>query len=159
MALDVQRFSHICISVSDIERSLDFYTRLFGFDVVFDVELAGESLESVTSQEGAKGRMVGGLVGGTVVELLALGAPQGGGSGTSATRTGYTNISLSVPDLDAAVAQVGELGFAVSRPPVDIAGVRMFFVDDPDGTPIEVIEFPNGAKDSAELWRGPRESW
>ena len=159
MPLDVQRFSHICIAVSDIERSLDFYTRLFGFDVVFDVELEGESLEAVTSKEGAKGRMVGGLVGGTVIELLALGAPPGTGSGTSATRTGYTNISLSVPDLDAAVAEVGALGFAVSRPPVEIAGVKMFFVDDPDGTPIEVIEFPGDAKDSAELWRGSRETW
>jgi hypothetical protein len=30
----------------------------------------------------------------------------------------------------------------------------MFFVKDPDGTPIELVEFPNGARNSAELWRG-----
>jgi len=40
------------------------------------------------------------------------------------------------------------------EPVVEIAGVRMFFVPDPDGTRIEVIEYPNGARRSAELWRG-----
>jgi hypothetical protein len=29
----------------------------------------------------------------------------------------------------------------------------MFFLSDPDGTRIEVIEYPNGARTSAELWR------
>jgi glyoxylase I family protein len=38
---------------------------------------------------------------------------------------------------------------------VDIGGVRMFFVEDPDGTPIEIIEYPGGARTSEELWRGP----
>ena len=72
--LDVRNFSHICIGVSDMDRSLDFYRRLFGMDVVFDVELEGPSLEAVTGQSGAKGRMIGGLIGGVMVELLGLGA-------------------------------------------------------------------------------------
>jgi hypothetical protein len=29
----------------------------------------------------------------------------------------------------------------------------MFFVRDPDGTPIEIIEYPDGAATSAQLWR------
>ncbi len=41
------------------------------------------------------------------------------------------------------------------EPRVDIGGVRMFFVRDPDGTPIEIIEYPNGATSSAQLWRRP----
>ena len=31
----------------------------------------------------------------------------------------------------------------------------MFFVADPDGTPIEIIEFPGAATTSAEHNRGP----
>lgn len=153
--LAVEKFSHICIGVSDVERSLEFYRRLFGFDVVFDVELEGESLEAVTGEAGAKGRMVGGLLGGTMVELLGLGSLAGRGASGPAhgPRLGYTNISLSVPDLDAAFARVGDLGYE-AQPPVEIAGVRMFFVADPDGTPIEVIEFPGDARTSGELWRG-----
>lgn len=30
----------------------------------------------------------------------------------------------------------------------------MFFVADPDGTPVEIIEFPGDARTSGELWRG-----
>lgn len=152
--LEVERFSHICIGVSDIDRSLEFYRRVFGFDVVFDVDLEGPSLEAVTGEAGAKGRMVGGLLGGTMVELLGLGSLAGSSdAGSGGPRLGYTNISLSVPDLDAAFAQVGALGHE-AQPPVEIAGVRMFFVADPDGTAIEIIEFPGDARTSGELWRG-----
>ena len=151
--LPVRAFSHVCIGVTDIERSLDFYKRLLGMDVVFDVELEGASLSTVSGKADAKGRMIGGLIGGIVVELIDLGD---GAAATPAgsSRIGYTNVSFSVTDLDAAYRKVGELGFKAAQEPVEIAGVRMFFVNDPDGTPIEIIEFPNGAKNSAELWRG-----
>lgn len=147
--LRLQAFSHVCIGVSDIDASLAFYRRLLGFEVVFDVELAGDSLESVTGTSGAKGRMVGGLIAGVMVELLGLGNVP---AGTSGPHLGYTNISFSVRDLDAVYRQVVELGFRPAQEPVDIGGVRMFFVQDPDGTPIEIIEYPNGERDSAELW-------
>lgn len=148
-SLPLQAFSHVCVGVSDINASLDFYRRLLGFEVVFDVELEGASLETVTGTSGAKGRMVGGLVAGVMVELLGLGDVP---SGTSGPHLGYTNISFSVRDLDAVYRQVIELGFRPAQEPVDIGGVRMFFVEDPDGTPIEIIEYPNGERDSAELW-------
>ena len=147
--LPLQAFSHVCVGVSDIDASLDFYRRLLGFEVVFDVELEGSSLESVTGTSGAKGRMVGGLVAGVMLELLGLGNVPAGASGP---HLGYTNISFSVRDLDAVYRQVIELGFQPAQEPVDIGGVRMFFVVDPDGTPIEIIEYPNGERDSAELW-------
>lgn len=150
--LEIGGFSHVCIGVSDMDRSLDFYRDLLGMDVVFDVELEGASMESVTGQSGAKGRMVGGLIGGAVIELLALGdepAPKAG------PRIGYTNISFRVDDIDATYAHVLTLGHRPRQEPVDIGGVRMFFVTDPDGTPIEIIELPAGLTSSVELWRGP----
>ena len=133
-----------------MDRSLDFYTELFGMDVVFDVELAGASMESVTGTDGAKGRMVGGLIGGAMVELLALGdVPRSG----APSRIGYTNISFRVDDLDATHDRVRALGHQPLQDPVEIGGVRMFFVADPDGTPIELIELPDGLTSTVELWR------
>jgi glyoxylase I family protein len=149
--LDIANFSRVCIGVSDVDRSLAFYRELLGMDVVFDVELEGPSLEAVTGREGAKGRMVGGLIGGVMVELLGLGdAPEG----SRGPRIGYTNISFRIADLDAAYARVLELGHQPGQEPVDIGGVRMFFVSDPDGTPIELIELPAGITSTLELWRG-----
>ena len=150
--LPILSFSHICIGVSDVGRSLDFYRSVLGMDVVFDVELEGASLEEVTGGAGSKGRMVGGLVGGVMLELLSFGPGRRPERVTDGTPLGYTNISVSVPDLEAAHRQCVELGTA-PEPIVEIAGVRMFFLSDPDGTRIEVIEYPNGARTSAELWR------
>ncbi len=148
-ALPLQAFSHLCIGVSDITRSLEFYRLVLGFDVVFDVELEGTSLDAVTGAPGAKGRMVGGLVAGVMVELLALGST---GRAPAGPHVGYTNMSFSIRDLDAAYEHVVALGVRPAQQPVDIGGVRMFFVHDPDGTPIEFVEYPHGERNSAELW-------
>ena len=52
----VQNFSHVCIGVSDIAASLAFYTAVLGMDVVFDVELEGAGLDSVTGGAARRGR-------------------------------------------------------------------------------------------------------
>jgi glyoxylase I family protein len=150
--LDVKGFSHVCIRVSGMERALEFYRETLGFDVVFDVELSGPSLEQVTGETGAHGRMVGGLLGGTSVELLEIDSQDGPAVGGSGPALGYTNISLSVDDLDGARTAAAGAGVEPG-PVVGIGGVRMFFVRDPDGTPIEIIEYPDGARTSAQLWR------
>jgi glyoxylase I family protein len=36
---------------------------------------------------------------------------------------------------------------------VDIGGVRMLFVYDPDETPIEFIELPGQAESTEQMWR------
>ncbi|MEE2854363.1 MAG: VOC family protein [Actinomycetota bacterium] len=147
----VQNFSHVCIGVSDIEASLAFYTAVLGMDVVFDVELEGAGLDSVTGGAAQRGRMIGGLIGTAMVELLSLGVVPECPSGP---HLGYTNMSFRVDDLDAAYETVTREHPGVrAEPPVDIGGVRMFFVYDPDGTPIELVELPGGATSTVQLWR------
>jgi catechol 2,3-dioxygenase-like lactoylglutathione lyase family enzyme len=146
----IANFSHVCIGVSDIVASLAFYTRVLAMDIVFDVELEGAGLEAVTGRGGDKGRMIGGLIGGTMVELLALGAVPAVPDGP---HIGYTNISFRVEDVDIAYEQSQQFGDVRCEPPVDIGGVRMMFLFDPDATPIELVELPGGAKTTVELWR------
>ena len=147
----VQNFSHVCIGVSDIEASVAFYTAVLGMDVVFDVELEGAGLDSVTGGAARRGRMVGGLIGAAMVELLSLGAVPDSPSGP---HLGYTNVSFRVDDLDASYDAVRCHHPEVrADPPVDIGGVRMFFIHDPDGTPIELLELPTGVSTTLQLWR------
>ena len=147
----VQNLSHICIGVSDIEASVAFYTAVLGMDVVFDVELGGAGLDSVTGGVAQRGRMVGGLIGAAMVELLSLGAVPDSPSGP---HLGYTNMSFRVDDLDATHDNVRHHHPDVRADPVvDIGGVRMFFIYDPDGTPIELLELPPGVSTTLQLWR------
>ena len=149
--LGLTDFSHITVRVSDVERALAFYRDGLGLRVVFDVRLAGEGLDAVTGGAGASGRMVGLLVPGAgrvCIELLWFAEPKS----ERAPRgrfTGYANIALSVADLDAAHAACVARGLRPLQKPVEVGGVRMFFVTDPDGTPIEFIQFPGGATTSA----------
>jgi glyoxylase I family protein len=147
----VQNFSHICVGVSDIEASVAFYTTVLGMDVVFDVELEGVGLDSVTGGAAQQGRMVGGLIGDAMVELLSLGTVPASPSGP---HLGYTNVSFRVDDLDVTFDSVRRHHPDVrAEPAVDIGGVRMFFIYDPDGTPIEILELPGGARTTVQLWR------
>jgi len=148
--ISIANFSHVCIGVSDIEASLAFYTGVLGMDVVFDVELEGAGLEAVTGRGGDKGRMIGGLIAGAMVELLALGDVPAIPAGP---HIGYTNMSLRVEDIDATYAQLQAFGDVRCEPPVDIGGVRMMFLCDPDATPIELVELPGEATTTDELWR------
>ncbi|MEB3981106.1 VOC family protein [Mycobacterium sp. 663a-19] len=147
----VENFSHVCIGVSDMDRSLGFYTAVLGMDVVFDVELEGAGLDAVTGGAAQNGRMVGGLIGGAMVELLFLGGLPAGPRGP---HLGYTNVSFRVADLDDAYEALRRDHPGVrADAAVDIGGVRMFFVYDPDDTPIEMLELPAGARTTLELWR------
>jgi glyoxylase I family protein len=135
-------FSHVCIAVSDAETSLRFYRDLLGLDVFFDIELEGPPMEVVTGETGARGRMIGG-----VLEFKHRRFAQ-----RSENMLGYTNISLSVSDIDTTRAAIEAGGVQSEQEPVEIGGVRMFFIRDPDGTPIEFVSYPNGERTSAQMW-------
>jgi hypothetical protein len=68
--------------------------------------------------------------------------------------TGIHNVSLSVTDLDDTHRRILNAGYTPDQDPFEINGVRMFFVKDPDGAPVEFIELPDGARSTYEMHRG-----
>jgi catechol 2,3-dioxygenase-like lactoylglutathione lyase family enzyme len=145
VGLDTQ-FSHVVIAVGDMDRALAFYRDVLGMDVVFDQELSGDPYT---------GRAVGGLVGGASIELLHLPGQRTGYPSDQAYKPiGVQVISFSVPDLDHCHAVIAAAVGDRAQAPFEVEGVRMFFVTDPDGTVIEFVHFPGGARNPAELHRG-----
>ncbi|WP_255406316.1 VOC family protein [Mycobacterium sp. E796] len=147
-------FCHLVVGVTDMDRALAFYRDTLGMDVVFETLISGEPFDAALhAKRKQEGRVVGGLLGGLMVELLSLGAKPG----TEKPRRGITgihNVSLRVPDLDDAHRRIAAAGYAPDQDPFEIGGVRMFFVKDPDGTPVEFIELPDGARSTYEMHRG-----
>ncbi|MDP7300401.1 MAG: VOC family protein [Myxococcota bacterium] len=140
--ISVRNFSHVSAYVTNLERSLPFYRDALGLEVLFETELAGPGLDAVTQPKGASGRMVGLQVpGGMSIELIQ------GGRRTGNVEAGHDTMifSLCVDDLDAAHESLTQAGVEAVQPPTEIAGLRMFFVRDPDGRRIELIEFPGQA--------------
>jgi catechol 2,3-dioxygenase-like lactoylglutathione lyase family enzyme len=154
-ALDDVSFCHLVVGVTDMDRALAFYRDLLGMEIVFESLISGEpfdaALQATRKQEG---RVVGGLLGGLMVELLSLGTKPAADKPARRGIVGIQNVSLSVTDLDEAHRRVAAAGYAPDQEPFEIGGVRMFFVKDPDGTPVEFIELPDGARSTYEMHRG-----
>ena len=72
--LDDVSFCHLVVGVTDMDRALAFYRDMLGMDVVFETPISGEPFDAVlhTSRK-QEGRVVGGLLGGLMVELLSVG--------------------------------------------------------------------------------------
>jgi len=154
-------FCHLVVGVTDMDRALAFYRDALGMEVVFETLISGEPFDAVLhATRKQEGRVVGGLLGGLMVELLSLGPKPALDPGTAnAARRGITgihNVSLSVTDLDDTHRRIAAAGYTPDQAPFEIGGVRMFFVKDPDGTPVEFIELPNGVRSTYEMHRGVR---
>lgn len=140
--ISVRNFSHVSVYVTDLEQSLPFYRDALGLEVLFEADLDGPGLDAVTQSTGASGRMVGLHVpGGMSIELIQGGRHRGKVEAGRDTMI----FSLCVADLDAAHENLTRAGIEAIQPPTEIAGLRMFFVRDPDGRRIELIEFPGQA--------------
>lgn len=147
-------FCHLVVGVTDMDRSLAFYRDVLGMEVVFETLISGEPFDAVLhATRKQEGRVVGGLLGGLMIELLSLGVAPPDHKPRRAI-TGIHNLSLSVPDLDDAHRRITAAGYTPDQEPFEIGGVRMFFVKDPDGTPVEFIELPGGARSTYEMHRG-----
>jgi catechol 2,3-dioxygenase-like lactoylglutathione lyase family enzyme len=149
------RFCHLVVGVTDMDRALSFYRGLLGMDIVFDQLISGESFDAALhASRQQEGRVVGGMIGGLMIELLSLGGTKPAETPRRRSIVGIQNISLSVTDLDDTYRRIAEAGHQPDQKPFEIAGVRMFFVRDPDGTPVEFIELPDGARSTYEMYRG-----
>ena len=154
-------FCHLVVGVTDMDRALAFYRDALGMEVVFETLISGEPFDAVLhATRKQEGRVVGGLLGGLMVELLSLGPkPAVNPAPAEPARrsiAGIHNVSLSVIDLDDTHCRIAAAGYAPDQAPFEIGGVRMFFVKDPDGTPVEFIELPNGVRSTYEMHRGVR---
>jgi len=148
-------FCHLVVGVSDMDRALAFYRDLLGMEVVFERLISGEPFDAVLhAKHKQEGRVVGGLLGGLMVELLSLGAELATDKPARRGIIGIQNVSLSVTDLNETHRRISGAGYQPEQEPFEIGGVRMFFVKDPDGTPVEFIELPNGARSTYEMYRG-----
>lgn len=144
MSIEIQKFSHVVMSVSDLDRSVAFYHGLLGLPKVFE--------RSYTDpRSGRTQQVVGCLVGGTVV--LEMGADPERPRKIDGSSSPI--LALTVADIEAAHRALLAAGVALLMPPTEMApGVYMIFLRDPDGRTIELAQFPAGATSSAEYARG-----
>ena len=117
---------HTCYRIGDIDRSVDFYTRL-GFEELRRMPIRDEAINVFMGLPGDGPRLE--LTYNHGVDSYELG-------------TGYNHIAMTVDDLDGTLERLAEQGIEPEKPPYRVreGGSRICFVRDPDGYRIELIE-------------------
>ena len=144
-ATDALETSHLFMHVADTEATVAFWCEGLGGKLEQDEELEAEALDAMFGREGVRIRDTFIRVGGIrlhTIETLDV-RRERGPAGEERYPLGLSGISFHVPDLDAAHARAEQQG--MSPTPIfsfsEIESpVRMFFLEDPDGIRVEMIE-------------------
>ncbi len=145
--------------VSDMDRSIDFYSKVLSFEKVSDTEVFGSEYEHLEGLFGVRMRLVRMRLGEEILELTEFLAPQGRPfppDVRSNDRT-FQHIAIITSDMDRAYQTLREhkVRHASTGPQLlpayikNAAGIRAFYFRDPDGHFLETLQFPpdkGGAK-------------
>ena len=123
------RFAATGIVVQDLDRSVDFYTNVMGMDELQRVDVPDLKLREAILSYGGRGA--------ALVLMQYLDGSDPGGYGSPGAPGG--KIVVSSDDPVALVGAVREAGGTVVREPRDTGFGLVGFVQDPDGTAIEVM--------------------
>jgi len=144
----------ICITVSDLDRAVDFYNRVLTFEKVAEFEAAGEALEHTTGVFGARTRTARLRLGEEFIELTEYLAPRGKPIPIDSRGNDhwFQHIAVIVSDMDAAYKRlraykVQHASTGPQRLPdwnPNAGGIEAFYFRDPDGHFLEVLAFPAG---------------
>ena len=137
--------SHLIVHVADTEATLDFWCKGLGAEIESDEEMAAPALDAIFGRKGVRIRdtflRIGGIRLHTIETLDVRRAAAEGAQDLD--HVGLTGLSFRVPDLEALHARAQAEG-RKPTPIYDFDGiaepVRMFFLRDPDGIRVEMIE-------------------
>ena len=156
-----QSVAMVGLTVSDMQRSVDFYTSVLDFTKETDDELAGEALEELHGVFGARIRVVRLRLGEERLQLTQYLAPRGRPAPADARSNDrwFQHVAIIVSDMDRAYARLRQFGVQhASTGPQTLpktipgaAGIRAFYFRDPDGHPLEILQFPPDKGDAR--WR------
>jgi catechol 2,3-dioxygenase-like lactoylglutathione lyase family enzyme len=133
---------HLGLCVRDLRASLAFYTEIAGFTVrMAPRRMAGAWFDTLTRNDGADIEVTMLELGSFTLQLVQYHAAGASPVASGHNHPGNPHLSIRVVDVDAKHAEVVASGAHRPTSIVDItgAGARSFYVEDPDGTPVEFI--------------------
>jgi catechol 2,3-dioxygenase-like lactoylglutathione lyase family enzyme len=144
----------IGITVNDLDRAVDFYTGVLGFERVGENEVTGEKYERLYGVFGLRLRTATLRLGNERIELMEFLAPRGRPiPADSKSNDGwFQHVAIIVSDMDAAYRHLRKhkVQHASSGPQLlpawnpNAGGIAAFYFRDPDGNHLEVLHFPSG---------------
>jgi len=142
----------IGMTVSDMDRAVEFYSNVLTFEKVSDTEVTGPDYERLQGVFGLRMRVVRMRLGDEFLELTEYLAPQGRPIPVDSRSNDrwFQHIAIIVSDMDQAYQRLRQHKIRhASTGPQRIpdwnkgaAGIRAFYFRDPDGHNLEILSFP-----------------
>ena len=130
--MQVKKFLHTRMRVSDMEQTIQFYTDVLGLEV----------LERKVSPRGSHLAFLKVPNSEELIELTSF--PP---SGPVRVQEDLVHLAFQVENLDDTIASLNAQGVKITDGPTQSSsGSRFIFIDAPDGYEVELIERPSGVK-------------
>jgi len=151
-SLRVQAVDSIGMTVDDMDRAVEFYTRVLTFEKVSDTEVAGREYELLEGVFGARARIVRLRLGDETIELTEYLAPKGRPipADLRPNDRAFQHVAIIVSDMTAAYARLRQshVEHGSTGPQTlpdwnpNAGGIRAFYFRDPDRHFLELLQFP-----------------
>ncbi|HEX8288872.1 MAG TPA: VOC family protein [Pyrinomonadaceae bacterium] len=148
----VQKIESVGFTVSDMDKAIDFYTRVLSFEKISDTETWGEDYERLSGVFGSRVRIVDLRLGNEMLELTEYLTPQGRPIPVDSRSNDqwFQHIAIIVSDMDKAfeVLRKNKVRFASTAPQTlpktipNAAGISAFYFKDFDNHVLEILHFP-----------------
>ena len=153
----------IGMTVSDLDRSVEFYSDVLSFNKVGEVEVSGREYDQLQGVFGLRMRVARLQLGDEFIELTEYLTPKGRPIPVDSRSNDlwFQHIAIIVSDMDRAYRRLrGNKVEHVSPEPQRLpdwnpnaGGIRAFYFRDPDGHALEILQFP--AEKGAAKWHRP----
>jgi catechol 2,3-dioxygenase-like lactoylglutathione lyase family enzyme len=157
----IREVDSIGFTVGDIDRSVEFFSKVLTFEKVSDVEVVGDEYEHLQGVFGLRMRVVRMKLGGEFIELTEYLAPRGRPipADSRSNDRWFQHMAIVTSDMDRAYQwlrknKVEHASAGPQRLPdwnKNAGGIKAFYFKDPDGHALEILQFPEGKGD--EKWR------
>ena len=153
----VKSVEAVGMTVSNMDRSVEFFSKVLSFEKISDVEVHGSEYEKLQGVFGLRMRMARMKLGDEIIELTQYLAPEGRPIPTDwrSNDHWFQHIAIVVSDMDKAYQHLRahKVRHASTGPQTiphtnkAAAGIRAFYFKDADGHNLEIIYFPPGKGD------------
>jgi catechol 2,3-dioxygenase-like lactoylglutathione lyase family enzyme len=145
--MKISGIDHTSYTVSSLERSLEFYVGLLGFEMLWQREITNQYFRDIVAMpdcvvKAAHLRIPGSM---QKLELFEYSTPRGVPADVRTNNPGSSHVSLYVDDLPAAYAELKAKGVRFRSAPVAIdsganEGGYSVYMLDPDGITVELFQ-------------------
>ena len=133
---------HPALAVPDMQKALDFYCGVLGFEVAMEAEIPSgiPPMDEAfgVPDAGCQVRII--KKGNSAIELFEFNAAETGEADRPVHRNGITHIALATDDYQADYDHLVGSGVAFNTPPMGESPARWAYGRDPFGNVIELLE-------------------